>query len=336
MSISTRTWPASRIAGTGSYLPEKVVTNDDLAKTVDTSDEWIRQRVGIRERRQAAPGEASSAMAYQAAKRALEAAKLTADDLDMIIVGTITPDMQIPACAAFLQKKLGCTKEIPSFDVSAACAGFLYAMSIADQFIRSGTMRHILVVGVETLNSILNFTDRNTCVLFGDGAGAVVLTRTESEADGLLLSTRIYTDSTLTDALCIPAGGSLEPLTPEAIAQHRNKVYMDGQGIFKVAVKKLSSASLSAMKDAELAPEQIDWVVPHQANLRIINQVAARLGVPYQRVIINIENRGNTSSASIPIALDEAIRDGRIHKGQVVLMCALGAGISWASALARL
>ncbi len=335
MSNSTRTWPASRIAGTGSYVPERVVTNEDLAKIVDTSDEWITQRVGIRERRYAAEGEASSDMAFHAASRALKAAGVSAAEVDMIVVGTITPDMQIPACAAFVQKKLGC-KDIPAFDVSAACAGFLYALSIADQFIRTGSMRNILVVGVETLTRITNFTDRNTCVLFGDGAGAIVLSRTDDDAKGLLLSTRIYTDSALTDSLCIPAGGSKEPITAEAIEQHRNKVFMAGQDIFKIAVKKLTSASLSAMKDAALEPQQIDWVVPHQANLRIINQVAARLGVPYERVIINIENRGNTSSASIPIALDEAVRDGRIQPGHVVLMSALGAGISWASALARM
>jgi len=306
-----------------------------LEKIVDTSDEWIVQRVGIRERRFAAPGEASSDMAHQAARRALEAAGIGAADLDMIVVGTITPDMQIPACAAFLQKKLGC-KDIPAFDVSAACAGFLYALSIADQFVRTSTVRNVLVVGVETLTSIINFADRNTCVLFGDGAGAVVVTRTDDESKGLLLSTKIYTDSALTDSLCIPVGGSREPVTAESLALHRNKVLMDGQDVFKVAVKKLTSASLSAMKEAQLQPEQVDWVVPHQANLRIINQVVARLGVPYERVIINIENRGNTSSASIPIALDEAVRDGRIQPGHVVLMSALGAGISWASALARM
>src|SRR5512145_2102408 len=228
MSNSTRTWPASRIAGTGSYVPERIVTNNDLAQIVDTSDEWITQRVGIRERRFAAPGEASSDMALHAANRALDAAGLKAADLDMIVVGTITPDMQIPACAAFLQKKLGC-KDIPSFDVSAACAGFLYALSIADQFIRTGTARNVLVVGVETLTSITNFTDRNTCVLFGDGAGAVVLSRADDDTKGLLLSTRIYTDSALSDSLCIPAGGSKEPLTAESLAAHRNKVFMNGQ-----------------------------------------------------------------------------------------------------------
>jgi 3-oxoacyl-[acyl-carrier-protein] synthase-3 len=335
MSTCKRTWPASRIAGTGSYVPDRVVTNDDLAKLVDTSDEWIQQRVGIRERRFAAPEQASSDLALEASRRALQAAGLTEADLDMIIVGTVTPDQPLPACAAFLQKKLGC-KDIPSFDVSAACAGFLYSLSIADQFIRAGNARNILVVGVETLTRIIDFTDRNTCVLFGDGAGAFILSRVDDDTRGRLLSTRIYTDSTLTDALCIPAGGSKEPLTPEALTARRNKVYMNGKDVFKVAVKKLSSASLEAMKEAELAPEQIDWVVPHQANLRIIDQVAARIQVPYERVVINIGERGNTSSASIPIALDEAIRDGRVKPGHVVLMSALGAGISWASAIARL
>jgi 3-oxoacyl-[acyl-carrier-protein] synthase III len=260
---------------------------------------------------------------------------LTAESLDMIVVGTVTPDMQLPACAAFVQKQLGRT-EIPAFDVSAACAGFLFALTVADQFIRNGTVRTVLVIGVETLTRVTNFEDRGTCVLFADGAGAVVLGRTDDDQAGLLLSTRIYTDSTLTDSLCIPAGGSREPLTPEGIRAQRNKVYMSGQDIFKVAVKKLSSAAISAISDSGLDPSQIDWVVPHQANLRIINQVAARIGVPYERVVINIETRGNTSSASIPIALDEAIRDGRIKPGHNVLMTALGAGISWASALARL
>ncbi|MGC4063513.1 MAG: beta-ketoacyl-ACP synthase III [Polyangiaceae bacterium] len=335
MSTSMRTWPASRITGTGSYVPERIVTNDDLAKLVDTSDEWIRQRVGIRERRYAAPEQASSDLAFEASRRALESAGLAASDLDMIVVGTVTADAPLPACAAYLQKKLGC-KDVPSFDVAAACAGFVYALSIADQFIRTGTAKHVLVVGVETLTRIMNFTDRNTCVLFGDGAGAVVLSRTDDDSQGRLLTTRIYTDSTLTDSLCIPAGGSREPITEETLANHRNKVYMNGQDIFKVAVKNFTSASLAAMKEAQLEPNQIDWVVPHQANLRIINQVVSRLGVPCERVIINIENRGNTSSASIPIALDEADRDGRIKPGHVILMTALGAGISWASAIARL
>lgn len=335
MPISNRVWPASRIIGTGSYIPERVVTNDELARIVDTSDEWIQQRVGIRERRYAAKDEASSDMAAQAAKRALAAAGIGADALDMIIVGTITPDMQIPACAALVQRHLGC-KNIPSFDVSAACAGFLFGMSIADQYIRTGTMRNVLVVGVETLTRVTNFKDRGTCVLFADGAGAVVLSRTDDDRQGLLLSTRVYTDSSLADSLCIPAGGSREPLTAESLQGGRNKVYMDGQDVFRVAVRKLTSAALSAIEDSGLAPSQIDWVVPHQANLRIINQVAARLGVPYERVVINIETRGNTSSASIPIALDEAVREGRIVPGNIVLMTALGAGISWASAMVRM
>ncbi len=335
MSTEQQTFPRSRIAGTGSYVPSRVVTNDELARLVDTSDQWIQQRVGIRERRYAAPGEASSDLALVAAQRALEAAGLTPDDLDMIVVGTVTPDTPLPACAAYLQKKLGC-KEIPSFDVAAACAGFLYALSIGDQFIRTGMMRNVLVVGVETLTSIMDFTDRNTCVLFGDGAGAVVLSRTDDTSRGWVLSTQLHTDSTLADALCIPAGGSREPVTAEILEQHRNKVYMNGQDVFRVAVRKLTSASLAAVAAAGLEPSDIDWVVPHQANLRIIDQVAARLSVPYERVVINIATRGNTSSASIPIALDEAVREGRILPGHRVLMCALGAGISWASALVQL
>ena len=335
MSNTIDSWPRSRIKGTGSYVPERVVTNDDLAKFVDTTDEWIRKRVGIRERRYAAEGETSSDMAAEAARRALAAAQMNPEDLDIIIVGTITADMPLPACAAFVQRKLGC-REIPAFDVAAACAGFIFAMSTGDSFIRSGAARNVLVIGVEALTRITNFDDRNTCVLFGDGAGAVILSRVDNADDGLLLSTTINTDGTQSDILQIPAGGSKEPLTHEGLDAHRNKVFMNGQEVFKVAVRRLTSASQACMQLAGLTPEQIDWVVPHQANLRILNQIAARLGIPYDRFILNIENRGNTSSASVPIALNEAILDGRIKSGNTVLMCALGAGISWGSALARI
>jgi 3-oxoacyl-[acyl-carrier-protein] synthase III len=335
MSNSIDSWPRSRIKGTGSYVPARVVTNDDLAKLVDTSDEWIRKRVGIRERRYAAEGETSSDMAAEAARRALAAAQMNPDDLDMIIVGTITGDMPLPACAVFIQRKLGC-REIPAFDVAAACAGFIFALSTGDSFIRSGAARNVLVIGVETLTRITNFDDRNTCVLFGDGAGAAVLSRVENADDGLLLSTNISTDGTQSDILQIPAGGSKEPLTHEGLDARRNKVFMNGQEVFKVAVRRLTSASQACMQLAGLTPEQIDWVVPHQANLRILNQIAARLGIPYERFVLNIENRGNTSSASVPIALNEAILDGRIKHGNTVLMCALGGGISWGSALVRI
>lgn len=325
--------PKSRILGTGAYAPDRVLSNSDLERLVDTSDAWITERTGIKERRVAADNQASSDMALVAAQRALEAAGLTAKDLDMIIVGTVTPDLPMPACASILQQKLG-AGPIPSFDISAACAGFIYAMSIADQFIRSGAQKHVLIVGVELLSRILNWKDRTTCVLFGDGAGAAVLGPATDDGNGIL-STKLYTDSSLVNSLCIPAGGSKERLTAEALHAQRDKVHMAGQDIFKVAVKNLTSASRSALEQAELPSSAVRWVVPHQANLRIIAQVAQRLDIPLERFVLNIERYGNTSSASIPIALDEAVRDGRIEKGDTVLMCALGAGISWGSALVR-
>lgn len=326
--------PRSLIVGTGAYTPPRVLTNAELEKLVDTSDQWISERTGIRERRIAAPEQTTSDMAVMAAVRALEMAGLEPKDLDMIIVGTVTGDMPMPACAAFVQKKLGVT-DIPAFDVSAACAGFLYALSIADQFIRSGMHRHVLIIGAELLSRILDWEDRTTCVLFGDGAGAAVLGPALGDGRGVL-STKLYTDSSLVASLCIPAGGSKERVTAEAIASKRDKVVMNGQDIFKVAVKNLTRASLSALSAAGLSASDVRWVVPHQANQRIILQVAQRLDIPLDRYVLNIERYGNTSSASIPLALDEAIRDGRVQRGDTVLMCALGAGVSWGSALIRL
>lgn len=325
--------PRSQIVGTGAYAPERVLTNFELEKMVDTSDQWIRERTGISERRIARPDETTSDMALVAARRALEAAGLTPKDLDMIVVGTITGDMPMPACAAFLQHKLGIS-DVPSFDVSAACAGFLYGMSIGDQFIRSGMHRYVLVVGAELLSRVMDWEDRTTCVLFGDGAGAVVLGPAGADGRGIL-STKLYTDSTLVESLCIRAGGSKERVTPASIAEKRDKVFMDGQDIFKVAVKNLTRASASALTDAGLSAKDVRWVVPHQANMRILSQVSQRLDIPLERFVINIDRYGNTSSASIPIALDEGVRDGRIKPGDTVLMCALGGGISWASALVR-
>ncbi len=325
----------SRIVGTGSYTPERVVTNDDLARIVDTSDEWITTRTGIKERRYAADDEATSDLALKASRRALEMAGLTPADLDMIIVGTITADMRLPACAAILQAKLGCP-QIPAFDVAAACAGFLFGMSTADQFIRTGMVKRVLVVGVELLSRFTNFKDRNTCVLFGDGAGAVVLERCELGSPRAILSTRLFTDGSLVDALKIPAGGSLEQLTAESLEAGRDKVHMNGPDVFKVAVRNLTGVTLAALEEAQFSTDDIDWVVAHQANMRIISQVATRLKIPLDRFVLNIERFGNTSSASIPLALDEGVRDGRIKEGNTVVMCALGAGISWASALVRM
>jgi 3-oxoacyl-[acyl-carrier-protein] synthase-3 len=326
--------PASAILGTGRYAPAKVLTNADLERMVDTSDAWITERTGIRERRIAADGENTSDMASAAARAALEAAGLYASDLDMIIVGTVTGDSPMPATAVNVQQKIG-AENIPAFDISAACAGFVYGLSIGDQFIRTGQMKRILVVGVELLSRVLNWSDRTTCVLFGDGAGAAVLGPSPGDGRGVI-STKIFTDGSLACTLTIPGGGSDLPLTHAGLDESKNKVHMVGSEVFKVAVKNLSSASKAALEAAGLSTGDIDWVVAHQANMRILTQVASRLDIPLERFVLNIERYGNTSSASIPIALDEAVRDGRIKPGQTVLMCALGAGISWGSALVRM
>jgi 3-oxoacyl-[acyl-carrier-protein] synthase III len=326
--------PKSRILGTGHYVPERVLHNVDLEKMVDTSDAWIAERTGIRRRHVAGEHEVTSDMAAMAGRRALEAAGLNAADLDMIIVGTISGDSPMPACAVHVQQKLG-ADGIPAFDLSAACAGFTYGLSIADQFISTGAARCVLVVGVELLSRLLDWQDRTTCVLFGDGAGAIVLGPSSGDGRGVLAS-RIFTDGSLAHALTIPAGGSAEPLTTEGIEKKRNKVHMMGQEIFRVAIKNLTSASTAVLKASGLTSADLDWVVAHQANLRIIHQVSDRLGFPMDKFIINIQEYGNTSSASIPIALDEAVRDGRIKEGHNVLMCALGAGISWGAALVRM
>jgi 3-oxoacyl-[acyl-carrier-protein] synthase-3 len=329
--------PRSRILGTGHYLPPNVRTNADLEKMVDTTDAWITERTGIKERRIAPPEIVTSDMATAAGKAALESAGLSASDLDMIIVGTVTPDMPMPATAAFVQQKLG-AKSCPAFDLSAACAGFVFGLSIADQFLRTGAMKHVLVVGVELLSRVIDWEDRTTCVLFGDGAGAVVLGATDGEGDkpSGILSTAIHTDGALAPSLWIPGGGSVNPASHEVVDRKLHKVHMKGQDIFKVAVRNLASASKNALDVAGITHEAIDWVCAHQANLRIINQVVVRLEVPEEKVLVNIDRVGNTSSASIPILLDENVRAGKIKTGDTVLMCALGAGISWGSALVRM
>jgi 3-oxoacyl-[acyl-carrier-protein] synthase III len=334
----SRPLPKSRIVGTGRYAPQKIVSNADLEQFVDTSDAWITERTGIRQRHVAAEGEVTSDMAAAAARSALEMAGIPASRLSMIIVGTISPDTPMPACAVHVQQKIG-AGNIPSFDLSAACAGFLYGMSIGDQFISNGQADHVLVIGVELLSRVLNWSDRTTCVLFGDGAGAVVLgpsgaTSADARPRGIL-STKLYTDGSLAEALVIPAGGSREPVTEEGLKNARNKVHMNGQEIFKVAVRNLASASKEVLEAAGLTGDEVTWVVAHQANLRILAQVASRLSIPMERFVLNIERYGNTSSASIPISLDEAVRDGRVKPGDNLVMCALGAGISWGGAAVR-
>ena len=330
--------PRSRFLGLGHYLPPVIRTNVDLEKMVDTSDAWITERTGIRARHIAPEGVVTSDMATHAANQALAMAGLKATDLDMIIVGTVTPDMPMPATAVFVQQKLG-ANNCPAFDLSAACAGFVFGLTIADQFVRSGAMKHVLVVGVELLSRVIDWSDRTTCVLFGDGAGAVVVgpaDPSEGDRPSGILSTAIHTDGALATSLLIPGGGSVTPASHEVVDQKLHKVHMKGQDIFKVAVRNLFSASKNALDAAGMTEADVDWICAHQANLRIIDQVTSRLHVPQEKVLINIDRVGNTSSASIPILVDENFRSGKIKKGDTVLMCALGAGISWGSALVRM
>lgn len=324
----------ARILGTGHFLPPLVRTNEDLEKMVETSDAWIRERTGIRERHIAPDGMVTSDMAAAAGKNALDAAGLAAKDVDMIIVGTVTPDMPMPATATFVQQKIG-APDCPAFDLSAACAGFIYGISIADKFIRSGAAKHVLIIGVELLSRVVDWTDRTTCVLFGDGAGAMVLGPGDGSDRGII-GTQIFTDGSLARSLMIPAGGSELPVTHAVLEGRQNKVKMKGQDIFKAAVRNLYSASQGVVDAAGMKNDQVDWVCPHQANLRIIDQVVQRANYERSRVLSNIERVGNTSSASIPILVDENVRNGKIKPGHVVLMCALGAGVSWGSALVRM
>ncbi len=325
----------SRILGTGRGVPEKVLTNFDLEKIVDTSDAWITERTGIKERHVVKDGQTTSDLAAEAARKALAKAEVHPEDVDLLVVGTVTPDMPMPATAAFVQQKIGATRAA-AFDLSAACAGSIYGLSIADQFIRTGTYKRAVVIGVEVLSRVLDWTDRNTCVLFGDAAGAFVLGPADP-ADGArgILSTHLYTDGSLAEALTIPGGGTREPASPRTIEQRRHYVHMNGREIFKNAVKNISQACLDALAANDKTADDVDVVVAHQANLRIIEGVAQRCKLPLEKFFLNIQRYGNTSSASVPIALDEAIEAGRIQKGNLVLMAALGAGLSWGSVLVR-
>lgn len=318
----------SRIAGTGSYLPERVLTNADLEKMVDTTDEWIRERTGISERHVAADGQTTADLAEAAARRAMEAAGVSADEIDLIALGTTTPDLIFPSTACLVQARLGAAGAA-AFDVNAACSGFIYALSMADKFIRSGQSRCALVIGAETLTRMIDWTDRGTCVLFGDGAGAVILKPSEETG---ILSTHLHADGSHKELLFNPVGVSAgfrdEP-------NHGVKVMMIGNELFKVAVRALAKVAEEALVANDLAQEELDWLVPHQANLRIISATARHLGLPMEKVIVTVDRHGNTSSGSVPLALDEAVRDGRIQRGQLLLMEAFGGGITWGSALLR-
>ena len=319
----------SRIAGTGSYLPENVVTNDDLAKIVDTSDEWIAARTGIRQRHIAAEGETTSDLAYHASVRALEAACVKPEELDLIVLGTTTPDLIFPSTACLLQDRLG-ANGCGAFDVNAACSGFLFALSVADKFIRTGDAKTVLVVGAETLTRMVDWEDRTTCVLFGDGAGAVVL---KADTETGILSTHLHADGGKKELLWNPVGVSVGFKENEKNAGV--VIRMAGSEVFKHAVKALDAVVDETLSANGLDRHDLDWLIPHQANLRIIEATRKRLDLPEEQVVVTVDRHGNTSSGSVPLALDEAVRSGRIERGQLVLLEAFGGGFTWGSALLR-
>lgn len=324
----------SRLAGTGSYLPEKRLSNEDLEKMVETNDQWIRERTGIRWRRVAAPGENTSDLALQASRRALDEAKLTPKDIDMILVATVSPDQPMPNTACVLQHKLG-ARDCMAVDISAACTGFVYGLSIADQFIRTGTYKNILLVGAEVLHRYVNYKDRETCILFGDGAGAAIVSRAKDEDDSQVFATHLRADGSISDLFVLPSGGSAMPLSQKVLDENQQYVKMKGREIFKHAVRTMSMCCEEALASVHMKPEQVSWVIPHQANLRIIEAVAKHFGIPMEKVIVEIEDMGNTSAATVIVAMDRAIRDGRIKRGQNILLTAFGAGITSGSILMR-
>ncbi|WP_323135127.1 beta-ketoacyl-ACP synthase III [Methylophaga sp. OBS4] len=313
----------SRIAGTGSYLPEKVLTNHDLESMVETTDQWITERTGIKKRHIVADDETTTDLAYHAAVRAIEAAGISHDEIDLIIVATTTPTRIFPSTASLLQEKLGISG-CPAFDVQAVCTGFVYGLTVADKFIKAGGIRNALVIGAESFSRIIDWTDRNTCVLFGDGAGAVVLQASEQPG---ILSTHIHSDGSYNQLLQVPTGPG------SALSADPAYVDMQGNEVFKVAVKTLSSIVDETLEANNLAKHDIDWLIPHQANIRIIAATARKLNMSMDHVVVTVGEHGNTSAASIPLALDVAVRDGRIQRGETLLFEAFGGGFTWGSAL---
>jgi 3-oxoacyl-[acyl-carrier-protein] synthase III len=318
----------SRIAGTGHYVPEKVLTNAELATMVDTNDEWIRSRSGIEQRHIAADDQTTASLAIEAAKRAMDAAGVTPKDIDFLVVGTTTPDLVFPNVGTILQQELG-IHGCAAFSVEAACSGFIYALSIADKFVASGAAKNALVIGAETLSRITDWTDRTTCVLFGDGAGAVLLQPAEEQG---IISTHLHADGKYKDLLYAPAGVSQQP---KGDIKKEFAIHMQGNEVFKVAVKTLGAVVQETLDANNLDHDQLDWLVPHQANKRIIEATAKRLNMPMEKVILTVAKYGNTSAASVPMALDVAVRDGRIKRGDLILLEAFGGGFTWGSALIR-
>ena len=313
----------AKILGTGSYLPKKILTNADLEKMVDTTDEWIVQRVGVRRRHLVGDsGDTTASMATAAAKNAIEAAQLTPNDIDLIIVGTASPNFLFPGVACLIQKNLQITNECPAFDVAAGCSGFVYVMNIADQYIRAGAAKNVLIVGVDTLSTVVDWTDRSTCILFGDGSGAAVLSASDEPG---ILTTHIHADGQYAELLY--ADNALFS------GQAKNTIQMQGNEVFKLAVTKLGDIVDQTLAKAKIDKQDIDWLIPHQANTRIIQAMAKRLDLPMEKVVMTIEEHGNTSAASIPLALDYAVRNHQIKRGQKLLLEAFGAGFAWGSAL---
>jgi 3-oxoacyl-[acyl-carrier-protein] synthase-3 len=327
---------AIRIAGTGSYVPEKVLTNFDLEKMVETNDEWIRTRTGIQERHLAAPGEATSDFAYNAACRAMEMAGITAADLDAIVIATITPDHIFPNTASLLQNRLGAPNAM-CFDLSAACSGLLYSLEVAHSLMTARKKyKHVLVIGAETLSSITDWQDRNTCVLFGDGAGAIILENDDTDAEDTLLAADLHADGNYTGVLNLPAGGSRNPATAETVAKRMHYIHMEGKETFKLAVNAMVSACRKVEEESGISiPDDVKCVIPHQANIRIIQAVAKRIGISEEQVICNIERYGNTSAASVAIGLDEAVRTGKLQRGDLALLASFGSGLVWGAQLLR-
>ncbi|HNS04438.1 MAG TPA: beta-ketoacyl-ACP synthase III [Candidatus Saccharicenans sp.] len=321
-----------RIRSTGVYLPDRVLTNADLEKMVDTSDEWITTRTGIKERRMASKEQVTSDLAVNAARMALERGGLKAEDIDLILVATNTPDTIFPATACWVQKKLG-IKETPAFDLEAGCTGLLYALIVAEGLILSGTARRILLIGVDILTKITNWEDRGTCVLFGDGAGAFILEESDDESG--LISHFWGADGSLAELLILPGGGTLYPASEDTVKNKLHYLSMKGNEVFKHAVKRMGEAALEALKQAGIEKEQVDYLIPHQANLRIIDATGERLNLPKEKIVANIHKYGNMSVATIPVALHELAEAGKLQKGQIIVMVAFGAGFTWASAVYR-
>lgn len=322
----------ARIISTGSYVPRKVLANNDIEEMVDTTDEWITERTGIRERRIADSNQAASDLAYEASNVALRRAHLKPQDLDLIIVATVSGDMPFPSTACFLQRQLG-AKNAAAFDINAACSGFIYNLHIANGLIRAGMHQKILLVGAEVLSKFTDWTDRSTCVLFGDGAGAVIVEGTKEKRG--VLSTHIYSDGNLSELIILPGGGSRTPASDVSLQKKLHFMKMKGSETFKVAVRTLEEIAMKTLDANNIKPSQLSLLIPHQANLRIIQATAKRLGLPDEKVFVNIDKYGNTSAASIPIALDEAAQSGRIKDGDYLLLEAFGGGLTWASSLIR-